>query len=93
MRGITPAAQHHLLEEGGLLIEGTCDPFGRLMAVHLFRRQNLALHHRGVLLAARIDPDFHPTELQAVLPKDLMDKVVPGEPVHAFFSAWRRAWD
>lgn len=82
-----------MLEEGGLLLEGTCDPFGRLHAVHAFRREGQELVHGGLLFAARVDADFHPAELQTVLPKDLMDRVVPGEAVHAFFASWRRAWD
>lgn len=86
-------AMGRLLEEGGLLLEGTCDPFGRLHAVHTFRREGQNLVHSGLLFAARVDADFHPAELQTVLPKDLMDRVVPGEPVHRFFSAWRRGWE
>ncbi len=82
-----------LLDEGGLLMEGTCSPFGRLIAVRLFRRKALELLPDGVLFAFRIGPDFHPRDLQTVLPKDLMDKVVPGEPVHAFFETWARCWD
>lgn len=32
-----------------------------------------------------------PTPFQAVLPKDLVHRVVPGEPIHAFIEAWKRA--
>ncbi|MEZ4769305.1 MAG: hypothetical protein R2844_12865 [Caldilineales bacterium] len=34
---------------------------------------------------------FDPGDFQAVLPKNLIHRVVPGEPVHDFFAAWRRA--
>jgi len=80
------------LAPGGLLLEGTSDPFGRLITCHLFRRHARALHHEGLLFSAARRPDFHPTDLQTVLPKDLITEVRPGTPVHAFFLAWSTAW-
>lgn len=35
---------------------------------------------------------FDPARFKAVLPKDVIHRVVPGEPIHAFFEAWRSAW-
>jgi hypothetical protein len=34
---------------------------------------------------------FDPAEFQTILPKNLIHRVVPGEPIHDFFEAWKRA--
>ena len=34
---------------------------------------------------------FEPEEFQTVLPKNLIHRVVPGEPIHDFFEAWKRS--
>jgi hypothetical protein len=34
---------------------------------------------------------FEPEEFQTILPKNLIHRVVPGEPVYDFFEAWKRS--
>jgi hypothetical protein len=34
---------------------------------------------------------FDLTDFQAVLPKNLIHRVVPGEPIYEFFEAWQAA--
>jgi len=34
---------------------------------------------------------FEPEDFQTILPKNLIHHVVPGEPIHEFFEAWKRA--
>ncbi|MEM7245561.1 MAG: class I SAM-dependent methyltransferase [Acidobacteriota bacterium] len=80
------------LVDGGLLVEGTSDPHGRLMVVNLLRRRDDRLEHEGVLFSVRLTADFHPRDLQAVLPKNLIHHVVPGEPVHELFDDWSSCW-
>ena len=72
----------------GLLVEGTCDELGR-------RACWVTVDARGphtLTFAARVDELERPSELAERLPKLLIHRNVPGEPVHDFFVAWDRAW-
>ncbi|MCZ2838334.1 class I SAM-dependent methyltransferase [Modestobacter sp. VKM Ac-2985] len=76
------------LAPGGLLVEGTCDEWGR-------RSTWVALDEDGPLtltLAARVSDLERPSDLAERLPKALIHHNVPGEPVHAFLTAFDRAW-
>ncbi len=80
------------LAPGGLLVEGTCSPTGGIMVVNLLRRVGDGLRLEGVLFSARLgrvgsDPEMFPP----VLPKQLIHRMVPGEPIHGFFEDWRTA--
>ncbi|KNX38216.1 class I SAM-dependent methyltransferase [Luteipulveratus halotolerans] len=72
----------------GLLVDGTCDEIGRLaswVAIDRSGPQSLTLSLR---LAALDDP----AAVAERLPKALIHRNVPGEPVHDFLQALRRAW-
>ncbi|MEO3978410.1 class I SAM-dependent methyltransferase [Streptomyces sp. CAU 1734] len=76
------------LAPGGLLVEGTCDEIGR-------RHVWVALGPRGprgVTFAARLGSLDRPSDLAERLPKALIHRNVPGEPVHAFLRDFDRAW-
>ncbi|MCZ2816836.1 class I SAM-dependent methyltransferase [Modestobacter sp. VKM Ac-2984] len=76
------------LAPGGLLVEGTCDEWGR-------RSTWVALDEDGPLtltLAARVSDLERPSDLAERLPKALIHHNVPGQPVHAFLTAFDRAW-
>ncbi|CAM5730184.1 class I SAM-dependent methyltransferase [Streptomyces hirsutus] len=73
---------------GGLLVEGTCDEIGR-------RHVWVALGPEGprtVTFATRLGSLEHPSDLAERLPKALIHRNVPGEPVHAFLRDFDRAW-
>ncbi|MFF3845946.1 class I SAM-dependent methyltransferase [Streptomyces sp. NPDC002328] len=73
---------------GGLLVEGTCDEVGR-------RHVWVALGPEGprtVTFAARLGSLERPSDLAERLPKALIHRNVPGEPVHAFLRDFDRAW-
>ena len=76
------------MDEGGLLVEGTCDPPGRTMVVQVLRRIDGQPHSEGLLFARSFHGDFDPRVFQAVLPKHLIHRVQPGEQIAAFFDAW-----
>ncbi|WP_206337357.1 class I SAM-dependent methyltransferase [Streptomyces sp. Z26] len=86
-----PAAWERLcgrLAPGGLLVEGTCDEIGR-------RHVWVALGPEGprtVTFAARLASLEQPSDLAERLPKALIHRNVPGEPVHAFLRDFDRAW-
>ncbi|MFE3492823.1 class I SAM-dependent methyltransferase [Streptomyces sp. NPDC059175] len=76
------------LAPGGLLVEGTCDEIGR-------RHVWVALGPEGprtVTFAARLGSLDRPSDLAERLPKALIHRNVPGEPVHAFLRDFDRAW-
>ncbi|MGD6744211.1 class I SAM-dependent methyltransferase [Streptomyces sp. BH106] len=76
------------LAPDGLLVEGTCDEIGR-------RHVWVALGPEGprtVTLATRLGSLVTPSDLAERLPKALIHRNVPGEPVHAFLRDFDRAW-
>jgi SAM-dependent methyltransferase len=76
------------LAPDGLLVEGTCDEIGR-------RHVWVALGPEGprtVTFATRLGSLERPSDLAERLPKALIHRNVPGEPVHAFLTDFDRAW-
>jgi hypothetical protein len=76
------------LDDDGVLIEGTCDEVGR-------RCSWVALDPTGprtLTFAAKVETLERPGELAERLPKALIHRNVPGEPVHDFLRAWDTAW-
>ena len=47
--------------------------------------------HEALVFSTNFRPGFDPTDFQAVLPKNLIHHVVPGEAIYEFFAAWKRA--
>ncbi len=79
---------------GGLLIEGTSDPLGRLWVAHVLRRPldpQADWQAEALVFSCNFRSAFDPTEFQAVLPKNLIHHMVAGEPIYHFFEAWKRA--
>ncbi len=74
---------------GGLLIEGTSDPFGQIWVANLLRCTPESLVIEGVVFSTNFRQGFDPTMFQPVLPKNHIHRVVPGEPIHAFMEAWK----
>jgi len=85
----TPMTEH------GLLIEGTCDPTGRLLNFNLHQKQNGALKRIAFVLAPRLsslNAGFTPKSFQAVLPKSYIHHAEPGGAIDRFFKHWHAAW-
>jgi SAM-dependent methyltransferase len=79
------------LQPGGLLIEGTSDPLGRLLTANVLRRAPDRLIYEGLLLSTNFRWGFAPGLFQPVLPKNCIHRMIPGEKVHDFMSAWNQA--
>jgi hypothetical protein len=82
---------------GGMLIEGTSDPVGRVWVANLMRRpasgDTLApLRVEGLLFSTNFGRGFEPGIFQPVLPKNHIHRVVPGWPIYGFFAEWKRAY-
>lgn len=81
---------------GGLLIEGTSDPFGRIWVANLARKPTdndtgRLWEMEALVFSTNFRVGFDPAQFQAVLPKNYIHRVVPGELAYEFFHAWKQA--
>ena len=81
---------------GGLLIEGTSDPYGRVWTANLLRRPenthtDLSLSHEALVFSTNFRWGFEPGIFQPVLPKNYIHRMIPGEPIYEFLEAWKYA--
>jgi hypothetical protein len=85
---------------GGLMIEGTSNPFGSLWVANLARRMDAgesALSRvegwkmEALVFSTNFRMGFDITDFQAVLPKNLIHHVLPGELIFDFFEDWKRS--
>jgi hypothetical protein len=92
------------LAAGGVLVEGTSDEIGRravwvtLPALPSSALPSSARAGGGpggalITFSARLASMERPSDLAERLPKTLIHRNVPGEPVHAFLRDFDRAWD
>jgi hypothetical protein len=87
------------LAAGGVLVEGTCDEIGRravwvtLPALPAPARAGGGRDAALITFSARLASMERPSDLAERLPKTLIHRNVPGEPVHAFLRDFDRAWD
>jgi hypothetical protein len=89
------------LAPGGVLVEGTCDEIGRravwvtLPALPEVTGAGArdAVRQPLITFAARLASLDRPSDLAERLPKALIHRNVPGEPVHQFLRDFDRAWD
>lgn len=76
------------LAPGGVLLDVTCDEIGRRCCW-----VEVGAHGPRTLSFSAALPHLRtPSELAARLPKALIHRNVPSEPIHAFLQAWDRAW-
>jgi hypothetical protein len=80
------------LAEGGVLVEGTCDEIGR-RAVWVTLPAGPGGDAALITFSARLASLGRPSDLAERLPKALIHRNVPGEPVHQFLRDFDRAWD
>jgi hypothetical protein len=79
------------LEIGGLLIEGTSTPSGRIVAFDVYRKTAPdTLTHQELVFGTNFREAIDPVQFQAILPKRLIHHAQDEAP-SAFFDAWRRS--
>jgi hypothetical protein len=83
---------------GGLLIEGTSDPPGRLWTANILRRPwqdgdeaDPGWQLEALVFSTNFRLPFAPEDFRPILPKNLIHRVTPGEAIHDFFAAWQQA--
>jgi len=87
---------------GGLMIEGTSNPFGSIWVANLARKvlesssqkqasgvQNWKME--ALVFSTNFRMGFDITDFQAVLPKNHIHHVAPGELIYDFIEAWKRS--
>lgn len=80
------------LMPGGILIEGTSDPFGRIWVANLIKKTGPStLDYLGIAFSTNFRWGFSPDLFPPVLPKNQIHRMVPGEMIHKFFSDWESA--
>jgi SAM-dependent methyltransferase len=89
------------LAPGGVLVEGTCDEIGRRAVWVTLPAPPRTTEASGrhpvsqplITFAARLASLDRPSDLAERLPKALIHRNVPGEPVHQFLRDFDQAWD
>jgi hypothetical protein len=89
---------------GGLMIEGTSTPYGQMWAANLARKMDSGKwetrigepetrdwRFEALVFSTNFRLGFDVEKFQTTLPKNLIHRVVEGEPVHDFFEAWKRS--
>ena len=75
---------------GGLMIEGTSTPFGSIWCANMARTtDDRRWTMEALVFSTNFRTEFDITDFQAVLPKNTIHHVVPGEPIYEFFEAWK----
>jgi hypothetical protein len=87
----------------GLMIEGTSTPYGQVWAANLSRKiSEVSASKNGdrrigdwtieaLVFSTNFHLGFEAEEFQAILPKNLIHRVVKGEPIYDFFDAWKQS--
>jgi hypothetical protein len=83
---------------GGLMIEGTSNPFGQLWTANVVRKVNEESglsevedwKREALVLSTNFRLGFDVEEFQTILPKNLIHHVIQGEPIYDFFQAWKQ---
>ncbi|MCX6065974.1 MAG: methylase [Chloroflexi bacterium] len=81
----------HHVQLGGLLIEGTSNPSGAIWAANLLRRVEAGWRKEALVFFTNFHLGFDPLEFQAILPKNYIHRMLPGEPIFDFFNDWKAA--
>jgi hypothetical protein len=77
---------------GGLMIEGTSDPFGRIWSANVARSMdNRSWNMEALVFSTNFRSGLDVEEFQTILPKNYIHHVLPGEMIYDFFAAWKRA--
>src|SRR5258708_9893920 len=81
------ATMAQALQPDGVLIEGTSNPSGRLVAFDVYQRSEIGLSHRSLVFGSNFRAPVEPVDFQAILPKRLIHHMRDSVP-SAFFSRW-----
>jgi hypothetical protein len=73
------------------MIEGTSNPFGSFWVANVVRKRETGdWRFEALVFSTNFRTGFDVEEFQTILPKNLIHRVVPGEPIYHFFEAWKQ---
>lgn len=76
---------------GGLMIEGTSNPFGSIWVANVVRKKETGnWRFEALVFSTNFRTGFDVEEFQTILPKNLIHHVISGEPIYEFFETWKR---
>jgi hypothetical protein len=93
--GEVPAAHGALvahLQEGGVVLEGTCDAGGDVGSFHVLGRGDDGVERRALVFFSSFSRGFAPIQLRDWLPRDLRREVRAGGVMADFFARWTAVW-
>lgn len=79
---------------GGMLLEGTSNPFGSVWTANVIRRSAeppFAVVREGFLFSTNFHMGFEPDLFQPVLTKNYIHRMIPGEEIYEFMERWKIA--
>ena len=77
---------------GGIMIEGTSNPFGSVWVANVVRKiESGSWKMEALIFSTNFRLGFDITDFQAVLPKNYIHHVVQGELIYDFIEAWKRS--
>jgi hypothetical protein len=76
---------------GGLMIEGTSNPFGSIWVANLARKVASGWKMEALVFSTSFRMGFDISDFQAVLPKNYIHRVVENELIYDFFEVWKRS--
>jgi hypothetical protein len=76
---------------GGLMLEGTSDPFGSIWTANVVRKEGSGWKFEALVFSTNFRMGFDVEEFQTILPKNHIHHMVEGERIFEFFGAWKRA--
>ena len=77
---------------GGLMIEGTSNPFGSIWVANVVRKKETGdWRFEALVFSTNFRTGFDVEEFQTILPKNLIHRVVSSEPIYDFFEAWKQS--
>ena len=77
--------------DGGLMIEGTSNPHGSIWVANVARKELEAWRFEALVFSTNFHLGFNIEGFQTTLPKNYIHRVIPGEPIHNFFEAWKKS--
>lgn len=79
---------------GGMLLEGTSNPFGSVWTANIIRRSQTPPYpvlREGYLFSTNFHMGFEPDLFQPVLTKNYIHRMIPGEQIYEFMERWKTA--
>jgi hypothetical protein len=76
---------------GGLMIEGTSDPFGRIWAANVVRKMETGWNFEALVFSTNFRLGFDPAQFQSVLPKNYIHHMMPGQVIYNFIKSWKQS--